>query len=141
MGECRWPGLWLGMETWLLALRNGGVFGFFPPPRPGPPCAGELKPGGVGVVVAAAYDCRVGVDGLGDLGSGDGVRSRTCDKWLMILEVTVSGLKKEVVWPALKMAVRWRLPWPKEKTQKRAMHLSRPIVACVMFLRCPQNLG
>ncbi len=52
------------------------------------PCAGELKPGGVRVVVAAAYDCHVGVDGLGVLGSGDGVRSRTWDRWSMILEVT-----------------------------------------------------
>ncbi len=60
---------------------------------------GELKPGGVRVVVAAAYDYRVGVDGLGVLSSGDGVRSRTCDRWLMILEVTVSGLRKEGVWP------------------------------------------
>jgi hypothetical protein len=82
------------------------VFGFFPWPQPGLPRAGELKPGGVQVVVAAAYDCRVGVDGLGVIGSGDGVRSRTCDRWSMILEVTVSGLRKEVVRPALKMAVR-----------------------------------
>ncbi len=43
-------------------------------------------PGGVQVVVAVAYDCCVGVDRLGVLGSGDGVRSRTCDRWLMILE-------------------------------------------------------
>ncbi len=52
---------------------------------------GELKPGGVQVVVAATYDCRVGVNGLAVLGSVDEVRSRTCDRWLMILEVTVSG--------------------------------------------------
>ncbi len=141
MGEHRWPGLRSGMETWLLALRKGGVFGFFPRPQPGPPRAGELKPGGVRVVVAAAYDCHVGVDGLSVLGSGDGVRSRKCDKWLMILEVTVSGLRKEVVRAALKMAVRWRLPWPEEKLQKRAMHLSRPSVACMMFLYCCRKLG
>jgi hypothetical protein len=106
MGERRWPGLQLEMETWLLALRKGRVFGFFPWPRPGPPRVGELKPGGVQVVVVVAYDCHVGVDGLGVLCSGDGVRSRTCDRWSMILEVTVSGLRKEVVQPALKMAVR-----------------------------------
>jgi hypothetical protein len=105
MGERRWPGLRLGMETWLLALRKGGLFGFFPQPQPGLP-RGELKSGGVYVVVAAAYDCCVGVDALSVLGSGDGVRSRTCDRWSMILEVTVSGLRKEMVWPALKMAVR-----------------------------------
>jgi hypothetical protein len=98
---------------------GGGVFGFFPWPRPRPPHAGELKPGGVQVVVAAAYDCCVGVDGLSVLSSGDGVRSRTCDRWSMILEVTVSGLRKEVVWPALKMAVRWRSPWPEKKLQKK----------------------
>ncbi len=81
MGECsRWPGLRSGKETWLLASGKGGVFGFFPWPQPGPPCAKELKPGGVRVVVAAAYDCCVGVDGLGVLSSGDGVRSRTCDR-------------------------------------------------------------
>jgi hypothetical protein len=90
----------------VVGIEEGGVFGFFPRPQPGPPRVGELKPGGVQVVVAAANDCRVGVDGLGVLGSGDGVRSRMCDRWSMILEVTVSGLRKEVVWPALKMAVR-----------------------------------
>ncbi len=94
VGEHRWPGLRLGVEMWLLALRKGGLFGFFPRPRPGPPRARELKTGGVQVVVVAAHDCPVGVDGLGVLGSGDGVRSRMCDIWLMILEVTVSGLRK-----------------------------------------------
>ncbi len=32
-------------------------------------------------------------------------------------------------------------PWPKETLQKRAMHLSRPSVACDMFLCCCRNLG
>ncbi len=39
----------------------------------------------------------MGVYGFGDIGSGVGVRSRTCDRWSIILEVTVSGLRKEVV--------------------------------------------
>ncbi len=125
----------------VVGIEEGGVFGFFPWPQPGPPHAGELKPGGVRVVVAAVYDCHVGVDGLGVLSSGDGVRSRMCDIWSMILEVTVSGLRKEMVRPVLKMAVRWRSPWPEEKLQKRAMHSSRLSVACVMFLCCRRNLG
>ncbi len=79
-----------------------------------------------------AYDSCVGVDGLGVVGSGDR---------LMILEVTVSGLRKEVAQPVLKMVVRWRLPWLEEKLQKRAIHLSRPSVACVIFLCCRRNLG
>jgi hypothetical protein len=41
-------------------------------------------------------------------------------------EVIVSALRKEVVQPALKIAVRWRYPWPKEKSQKRAIHSLRP---------------
>ncbi len=63
--------------------------------------------------VAAAYDCCVGegVNGLvGVFVRGDGVRSRTWDRWSMMREVMVSGFRKEVVHSPLKMAVRWRLP-------------------------------
>jgi hypothetical protein len=51
---------------------------------------------------------------------------------VMMWEVIVSALRKEVVQPALKIAVRRRSPWPKEKSQKRAMHSLRPKRACVM---------
>ena len=71
--------------------------------------------------VAATYDCLVGVvvDGLlGVFVRGDGVRSRTWERWSMMWEVIVSGLRKEVVRSALKMGVRWRSPWPWEKCRR-----------------------
>ncbi len=34
-----------------------------------------------------------------------------------------------------------KVAWPEEKSQKRAMQLSKPSVACVMFLCCCRNLG
>ena len=52
---------------------------------------------------------------------GEGLRSRTCDRWSTMREVMVSGLRKEVVRSAVKMAVRWRSPCPWETSQKRAM--------------------
>ncbi len=96
MGERRWPGLRSGMETWLLASRKGGGVRFLSLASTKAASCG-MKPGGVQVVVAAVYDCRVGVDGLGVLGSGDGVRSRMCDRWSMILEVTVCDLTESLV--------------------------------------------
>ena len=78
---------------------------------------------------------------MGVVGGRDGVMSRTCKRWLMILEVTVLGLKEEVVRPTLKMAVRGRSPWPEEKLQKRATQLLRRSVACMRFLCCCRNLG
>jgi hypothetical protein len=52
-----------------------------------------------------------GLEGLvGDSVRGEGLRSRTWDRWSMMREVMVSGLRKEVVRSAVKMAVRWRLP-------------------------------
>ena len=83
--------------------------------RPRPPVqGGELMPGkdrpGLRDV-AAAHDCRVGVgvDGLlGIFVRGGGARSRTWERWPMRREVMVLGLRKEVVWSTLKMAVRWR---------------------------------
>ena len=110
-GEHRWPGQ--EMVTWLWTLRNGCVSCFFLRPRP-PVQGGELMPGKdrLGLRdVAAAHDCRVGVgvDGLlGIFVRGGGVRSRTWERWPMRREVMVLGLRKEVVWSTLKMAVRWR---------------------------------
>jgi hypothetical protein len=52
-----------------------------------------------------------GVEGLVvDSVRGKGLRSRTCDRWSTMREVMVSGLRKEVVLSAVKMAVRWRSP-------------------------------
>jgi hypothetical protein len=76
--------------------------------------------------VTAAYDCHVGVDGLlGVVVRGDGLRSRRWERSLMIREVIVLGLRKDVVRSALKTAVRWRSPWPWEKLQRREIQLSR----------------
>lgn len=40
----------------------------------------------------------------------------TWRRWLVIREVMVSVLRKEVVLPELKIVVRRRLPWPEEKS-------------------------
>ena len=50
-----------------------------------------------------------GVEGfVVDSMSGEGLRSRTCDRWSTMREVMVLGLRKEVVRSAVKMVVRWR---------------------------------
>lgn len=105
------------MVTWFRALTYVSVSGWRPRPRP-PVRGGDLSlgkdgPGLWNVYVAVAYDCRVGdgVEGLVvDSVRGEGLRSRTCDRWSTMSEVMVSGLRKEVVRSAVKMAVRCRSP-------------------------------